>query len=122
LGGKLPGGGGKGRLPGGIFGRGSGGISPGTGGVPDEDALSGGGKMGMPRPPGGGIIPAGGAPGAPGIPNGGGGIVPGRPGNPNGGGGKPPGPPGCGSIGLALAWPSAAYEDVIESITDCAFS
>lgn len=43
--------------------------------------------------------------------------IPGKPGK---GGGNPPGPGGCCSIGFA--WPSAAYELVIESITDCAFS
>lgn len=42
------------------------------------------------------------------------------PGIPNGGGGNDPGAPGCCSNGLAC--PSAAYELVIESITDCAFS
>lgn len=43
------------------------------------------------------------------------------PGTPNGGGGgNDPGAPGCCSSGFAC--PSAAYEDVIESITDCAFS
>lgn len=43
------------------------------------------------------------------------------PGTPNGGGGgNDPGAPGCCSNGFAC--PSAAYEDVIESITDCAFS
>ncbi len=43
-----------------------------------------------------------------------------------GGMGKPPGPPRwpwppgwlCGNIGLLWAWPSAAYDDVIESMTD----
>lgn len=44
------------------------------------------------------------------------------PGNPNGGGIGPPGPAGCANIGFELACPSAAYEFVIESITDCAFS
>lgn len=47
---------------------------------------------------------------------GGGGV----PGTPKGGGGNDPGAPGCCSNGFAC--PSAAYEDVIESITDCAFS
>jgi hypothetical protein len=28
----------------------------------------------------------------------------------------------CGSIGFAWAWPSAAYDDVMESMTDWAFS
>lgn len=42
------------------------------------------------------------------------------PGNPNGGGGGPPG--FCPSIGFEADCPSAAYELVIESITDCAFS
>ena len=53
-------------------------------------------------------------------------------------GGRPPGPPpkpppgippGIGpsmfpaaSIGFDAAWPASAYEDVIESMTDCAFS
>ena len=41
------------------------------------------------------------------------------PGNPGGGGGKAPPAPAC-NIGLAC--PSAAYDEVIESITDCAFS
>ena len=40
------------------------------------------------------------------------------PGKPGGGGGKPL--PGCCIIGTD--WPSAAYEDVIESMTDWAFS
>ena len=49
------------------------------------------------------------------------------PGNPNGGGGNPcpgigGGPPCGASIGFAPACPSAAYEFVIESMTDCAFS
>lgn len=43
----------------------------------------------------------------------------------------PPGKPNAGnpwpgwfwrSIGFAWAWPSAAYEEVMESMTDCAFS
>jgi len=96
--------------------------------------------------PGGGA-PAPGAPGGgipPGMPGkGGGGRPPGIPGidmwkggAPGGGKGMPPGPmpgmgpspgaipPGwfCGSMGLAWAWPSAAYEDVMESMTDWAFS
>lgn len=41
-----------------------------------------------------------------------------KPAKPGGGGGNPG--PGCCIIGTA--WPSAAYEEVIESITDCAFS
>jgi len=42
---------------------------------------------------------------------------------PKGGGGNgAPGPRGCASMGLALDWPSAAYEDVMESMTDWAFS
>lgn len=71
------------------------------------------------KPPGGGGPPAPGMPG-----NGGGGIPPGKP----KGGGKPPPPPPpppgwfCGSMGLAWAWPSAAYDDVMESMTDWAFS
>lgn len=43
------------------------------------------------------------------------------PGKPNGGGGNggpPKGPPWGASIGLAPACPSAAYEEVMESITD----
>lgn len=40
------------------------------------------------------------------------------PGNP-GGGGKAPAAPACN---MGFACPSAAYEDVIESMTDCAFS
>lgn len=82
------------------------------------------GGNGMPRPPGG-IMPP--CPG--GAPNGGGGIpilvspFPSRryvyePAKPMGG--KPGPPPGCWSIGFGC--PSAAYELVIESITDCAFS
>lgn len=44
------------------------------------------------------------------------------PGNANGGGiiGCPPG--FCPSMGLDADWPSAAYEEVIESMTDWAFS
>ena len=46
------------------------------------------------------------------------------PGNGNPGGGKAPFAPGwfCGSMGLLWAWPSAAYELVMESMTDWAFS
>lgn len=46
------------------------------------------------------------------------------PGKPNGGGnpGPPIGPPPWFNIGFEPAWPSAAYEDVIESMTDWAFS
>ena len=45
------------------------------------------------------------------------------PGNPKGGGGNGcPGPGCCPSMGFAPAWPSAAYEDVMESMTDWAFS
>jgi hypothetical protein len=58
------------------------------------------------------------------MPNGGGGIPPG-----NGGKGIPPAKEPaaaigifCGNIGFAPACPSAAYDDVIESMTDCAFS
>lgn len=95
--------------------------------------FGGNGGNGIPRPPGnGGAIPGpGGCP--PGSAKGGG--IPGiplvmlalpathhgpcaSPGNP-GGGGKAPPAPAC-SIGFAC--PSAAYEEVIESITDCAFS
>lgn len=59
------------------------------------------------------MIPAGPDAAAPGKPKGGGGI----PGKPGGGG---PNPAACCSIGFAC--PSAAYEEVIESMTDCAFS
>lgn len=58
------------------------------------------------------------------MPSGGGGMPPGKP---NGGGGIPPNPPApigplpC-SIGFAPACPASAYEFVIESMTDCAFS
>lgn len=38
------------------------------------------------------------------------------PGNANGGGGWTPG--FCPSIGFEEDWPSAAYEDVMESMTD----
>jgi hypothetical protein len=77
----------------------------GKGGIP----FGGNGNGGIPRPAGIG--------GAPGAPNGGG--MP---------GGKPKGmaatpawvPPG--NIGFALACPSAAYDEVILSMTDCAFS
>lgn len=48
------------------------------------------------------------------MPKGGGGM----PGNPGGGGGNPT--LACCSIGFT--WPSAVYEAVIESMTDCAFS
>lgn len=46
------------------------------------------------------------------------------PGKPKGGGnpGPPIGPPPWFNIGFEPAWPSAAYEDVIESMTDWAFS
>ena len=49
-------------------------------------------------------------------------VPPGNAGKP--GGGKAPLAPGwfCGSIGLLWAWPSAAYELVMESMTDWAFS
>lgn len=59
----------------------------------------------------GGIPPA--------IPKGGGGIPPGKP---KGGGGNGWTPGFWPSIGFDADWPSAAYEEVIESITDCAFS
>jgi hypothetical protein len=76
----------------------------------------------------------------PGILNGGGGRPPGRSpvritaqgncdaraclpaGKPNGGGGKGCTPGFCPSIGFEEDCPSAAYDDVMESITDCAFS
>jgi hypothetical protein len=56
----------------------------------------------------------------PGIGNGGGGTPPG---NANGGGGIMGCPPGFWpSIGLDADCPSAAYEEVMESMTDWAFS
>lgn len=39
-----------------------------------------------------------------------------------GGGGNVPDGWLAANMGFELAWPSAAYEDVIESMTDCAFS
>ena len=77
----------------------------GNGGMP----FGGKGNGGIPRPPAGG---------GNGIPPGGGAMP----------GGKPKGmaatpawvPPG--NMGFALACPSAAYEEVMLSITDCAFS
>lgn len=83
--------------------------APGKGGMPGI----GKGKGGAPAAPGGGGKPPG--------------IMP-KPGM--GGGGKLMGPrpgatpPGvfCGSMGFAWAWPSAAYEEVMESMTDWAFS
>ena len=134
----MPPGGGNGNPPG----------IPGIGGpLPLGEAAGGkGGKGGMPRPPGGGTKPGGGAPGPPGPGMKGGGGIPavkreggllahvvrgilatarewgGVPGKPNGGGGKPcppmGGPPCGASMGFAPAWPSAAYEDVMESMTD----
>lgn len=90
-----------------------------------EPGRTGGGKGKLPG--GGGAPVAEGPPGP---------LTPGRAGNPGGGmppgngggkgmpaGGKAP-PPGWfwGSIGLLWAWPSAAYEEVMESMTDWAFS
>ncbi len=75
-------------------------------------------------------MPAGNTPGgAPGMPGkGGGGMPPGKPklggGNAAAAAAAAAAAPGwfCGSIGLAWAWPSAAYDDVMESMTDWAFS
>lgn len=81
----------------------------------------GNGGIGIPRPPGGGSIPGiGGIPLGPGIPNGGGG--PPTPGKPKAGGGKGWAPGFWASMGFEEDCPSAAYEEVIESMTDCAFS
>lgn len=113
-------GGGNGRPPGGGKG-----IPPGGGGKePPEPGV--GGNGGIPLGGNGGM-PFGGK-GNGGMPGGKplGGIPPGA----ANGGGIPGGRPKAaaplwvppGSIGFALAWPSAAYEDVIESMTDCAFS
>lgn len=103
----------------GVIGGGKGGMEKpdpgrmgGGTGIPPGNAAPGGGT---PRPPGGGAgKPGGGMP--PGKGNGG---IP-----PIGGGGnapKPPAPPPgwfWGNMGLLWAWPSAAYEEVMESITD----
>jgi hypothetical protein len=128
--GNAPPGGGNGSPPGGGGNGGGAPAAPGTG-IPGK-----GGIGGMPRPPGPGGI-KGGAPGAPGGGNGMPGMGNGNggaPGAPGGGKGMPLGPgmgprpgaipPGwfCGSMGLAWAWPSAAYEEVMESMTDWAFS
>jgi len=57
-----------------------------------------------------------------------GGGMPPRPKGGNPGGGPPGNPPGFGprfgvcSMGFEDAWPASAYEEVMESMTLCAFS
>lgn len=104
-----PPGGGNGRPPGGGGGNGR---PPGSGGGIAAAPLGPGGKGKGGRPFGGGIMP-------PGMGNGGGGTPPG---NANGGGIMGCPPRFCPSMGLDEDWPSAAYEEVIESMTDWAFS
>lgn len=76
---------------------------------------TGNGGIGIPRPPGGGK--GNGGAGIPGTANGGG-IPPGK--APGKGGGATPG--FWPSIGFDADCPSAAYEEVMESMTDWAFS
>lgn len=128
----MPWGGGKGGMA-----AGNGPFGPGAPGMPGNGGMDGGGAParaggppGMPGKGGGGM-PAGrgkgkggGGPAAPPARSEGGG---GKPAPKGMGGGMPPWPPYppgwfWGSIGLLCAWPSAAYDEVMESMTDCAFS
>lgn len=131
-----------------LGGNGGKGICPGGGAAPGGMFGGGNGMFGgMPRPPAIEVVrcvlSAEGllmgnlrAPGAPGMAKGGGGIPPpskcqlfhqspdqaiDKPGNGKGGGApKPPGAPRGWNMGFA--WPSAAYEEVMESMTLWAFS